>query len=121
MSFLVSLLLPVVATVLYLREYVRRAALGAGPSRISATTALASGALTGAAALVFLGLLGVIVLAYRGRTLTPPDIDVPAAAFWATQFLVAAVIGATVGALSAAALLPWVRSRLADLTPAPRA
>ncbi|NUO38952.1 MAG: hypothetical protein HOQ17_15735 [Gemmatimonadaceae bacterium] len=118
MSFLVSLLLPVIATVLYLRAYVQRAGIGMAPARISATRALGSGALTGAAALVFLGVLGVIVLAYRGRTLTPPGIDVSAAAFWATQFLVAAAIGAAVGALSAAALLPWVRSRLARLTPA---
>jgi hypothetical protein len=120
MSFLVSLLLPVIATALYLRGYVQRATLGTAPARISTTTALASGALSGAAALVFLGLLGVIVLVYRGRILTPPGIDVPAAAFWITQFLIAAGIGAAVGALSAAALLPWVRGRLARLTPAAR-
>lgn len=119
MSFLVSLLLPVIATALYLRAYVQRAASGAAPARISATAALASGALSGAAALVFLGLLGVVVLAYRGRTLTPTEIDVPAALFWTTQFLIAAALGAGVGALSAAALLPWVRSRLARLTPVP--
>ena len=119
MSFLVPLLLPVIATALYLRAYVERAASGTAPARISATMALASGALSGAAALVFLSLLGVVVLAYRGRTLTPAGIDAPAAVFWTTQFLIAAAIGAAVGALSAAALLPWVRSRLAHLTPAP--
>jgi hypothetical protein len=120
MSFLVSLLLPVIASALYLRGYVQRATLGTAPARMSATSAIARGALSGAAALVFLGLLGVIVLAYRGRTLTPPDIDVPAVAFWATQFLIAAAIGAAVGALSAAALLPWVRGRLAQIAPAAR-
>jgi hypothetical protein len=119
-SFLLSLLLPVIATVLYLRGYVQRATLGAAPARISTTSALTSGALSGAAALVFLGLLGVIVIAYRGRVLTPPGLDVPAVAFWATQFLIAAAIGAAVGALSAAALLPWVRGRLARIAPAAR-
>ena len=118
MSFLVSLLLPVLATALYLRGYVQRATLGAVPARIPTTTALISGAVTGAAALVFLGLLGVIVLAYRGRTLTPPGIDVPAAAFWGVQFLIAAAIGAVVGAVAALALLPWVRGRLAHISPA---
>lgn len=117
MSFLVSLLLPVVATALYLRGYVERAALGTAPTRISTTTALVSGALTGASALVFLGLLGVIVLAYRGRVLTPAGIDVPAPAFWAVQFLIAALIGGAVGALSALALLPWARGRLARIAP----
>jgi hypothetical protein len=120
MSFLVSLLLPVIATALYLRGYVQRATLGTVPARIPTTTALVSGALSGAAALVFLGLLGVIVLAYRGRTLTPPGIDVPAATFWAVQFLIAAAMGAAVGALSSLALLPWVRGRLAHVSPAPR-
>jgi hypothetical protein len=118
-SFLVSLLLPVIATALYLRGYVQRATLGAVPARIPTTTAIVSGALAGAAALVFLGLLGVIVLVYRGRTLTPPDIDASAAAFWAVQFLVAAAIGAALGALSALALLPWVRGRLAHISPTP--
>jgi hypothetical protein len=121
MSFLVSLLLPALATALYLRGFVQRATLGTGPARISTTTALVSGALSGAAALVFLGLLGVIVLAYRGRTLTPPAIDVPAAAFWAVQFLIAAAIGAAVGALSALAVLPWVRDRLARISATPDA
>jgi hypothetical protein len=119
-SFLVSLLLPVIATALYLRGYIQRATLGTAPARISTTIALVSGALSGAAALLFLGMLGVIVLAYRGRTLTPPGIDVPAATFWVVQFLIAAAIGAAVGALSALALLPWVRSRLAHLSPARR-
>jgi hypothetical protein len=119
MSFLVSLLLPVIATALYFRGYLERATLGAAPAHISTTTAMLRGALSGASALVFLGLLGVIILAYRGRTLTPAGIDVPAAAFWAVQFLIAAAIGAAVGATAALALLPWVRSRLAHIVPGP--
>jgi gas vesicle protein len=37
------------------------------------------------------------------------------------QFLIAATIGAAVGALAALALLPWVRGRLARIRPASRA
>jgi hypothetical protein len=77
---------------------------------------VAKGALTGASALVFLGVLGVLTLAYRGKTVTP--IEVPAVAFWTSQFLIAALLGAVLGALSALALLPWVRRRLAQSTPA---
>ena len=121
MSFLVSLLLPAIATALYLRGHVQRAALGLGPAVISTRTALISGALTGAAALVFLGLLGVVILVTRGRTLTPTAIDAPAAAFWAAKFLIAAAIGAAVGALAALALLPWVRGRLSRIATAPPA
>jgi hypothetical protein len=120
-SFLVSLLLPVIATALYFRGYLERAALGTVPARISTTSALVGGALSGASALVFLGLLGVIILAYRGRALTPAGIEVTAAAFWAVQFLIAAAIGAAVGAVAALALLPWVRGRLARVAPAPPA
>jgi hypothetical protein len=121
MSFLVSLLLPVIATALYLRGYLERATLGTVPARISTASALLGGALSGASALVFLGVLGVIILAYRGRTLTPAAIDAPAAVFWAVQFLIAAAIGAAVGALAALALLPWARGRLARLAPTPHA
>jgi hypothetical protein len=119
-SFLVSLLLPIVAAGLYLRGYVERAAVGAAPARLTTPSALAGGALSGAAALVFLGLLGVIVLLYRGRALTPAGIDVPGLVFWAVQFLIAAGIGAAVGATAAAALLPWARGRLERIAPEPR-
>jgi hypothetical protein len=120
-SFLVSLLLPIIAAALYLRSYVERATLGAVPARIETRTAMAGGALSGAAALVFLGVLGVIVLAYRGRVLTPPGIDTPAAVFWLVQFLLAAAIGAAVGAVATLALLPWARGRLAHITAGSRA
>ena len=111
MSFLVSLLLPALAVALYFRSYPERVALGKAPSQLTVARAMASGAVTGASALVFLSILGVIVLSYRGRTLTPPDI--PVAIFWTTQLLFAIAIGAAVGALSALALVPWVRGRLA--------
>ena len=117
MSFLVSLLLPVIARVLYFRGYPARAAAGQVPSRLTAAAAAAKGALTGAAALLFLGVLGVLILAYRRKVLTPPDVETPAVIFWAVQFLLAAVIGGTVGAASALALLPWVREQLADAVP----
>lgn len=120
MFFVVSLLLPVIAAALYLRGCVEQAALGTLPARIGTTPALAGGALSGAAALVFLGVLGVMVLAYRGRALTPAGIDTPAAVFWIVQFLVAAAIGAAVGAVATLVLLPWARARLARITPAPR-
>jgi hypothetical protein len=120
-SFLVSLVLPAIAAALYLRGYLERATLGTVPTRIGTSTALVRGALSGAAALVFLGVLGVIVLAYRGRMLTPPGIDTPAAVFWIVQFLIAAAIGAAVGALATLALLPWVRRRLMRIAPASRA
>jgi hypothetical protein len=120
-SFLVSLLLPVIAAALYLRGHVERATLGTVPARITTTAALTGGALSGAAALVFLGVLGVIVLAYRGRPVTPPDVEVPAIVFWGTQFLIAAAIGAAVGAVATFALLPWARGRLARIALQPPA
>ena len=111
MSFLVSLLLPVIATVILFNGYPERAARGLAPAELTTGAAVAMGARTGAAALVFLGVLGVIVLIVRGRASTPA-VGVSPLTFWATQFAIAAVIGATVGALSALALLPWVRGRL---------
>lgn len=118
MSFLVSLLLPVLATVLYFRGYVERASQGRAPTGVSTRTALVAGALSGASALIFLGLLGVVILVYRGRTLTPAGMDSSAAVFWLIQFVLTAAIGAAVGALTAAAMLPWLRARLARLAPA---
>ena len=115
MSFLVSLLLPVIAVVILFNGYPERAARGLAPSELTTGAAVAMGARTGAAALVFLGVLGVIVLLYRGRDATP-DVGVSAVTFWTTQFVIAAAIGATVGALSALALLPWVRGRLGQPT-----
>jgi hypothetical protein len=117
-SFLVSLLLPVIATVIYFYRYPDRAAAGQVPARLTTATAVAKGALTGASALLFLGALGVIILIQRGRVLTPPEVETPAAVFWGIQFLLAAGIGAVVGALSAVALLPWVRERLGQTVPA---
>jgi hypothetical protein len=114
-SFLVSLLLPVIATVILFNGYPERAARGLAPARLTTAAAVGMGARTGAAALVFLGVLGVLVLLYRGRDATP-DVGVSALTFWAVQFLIAATIGATVGALSALALLPWVRGRLGQST-----
>ena len=111
MSFLLSLLLPVIATAILFNGYPERAARGLAPANLTTAAAVVMGARTGAAALVFLGVLGVVVLIARGRGATP-DVGVTPLAFWATQFLIAAVIGATVGALSALALLPWVRGRL---------
>jgi hypothetical protein len=116
-SFLVSLLLPVIATAIYFRGYPARAVSGQVPARLTTAAAVLSGALTGAAALVFLGVLGVIVLVYRDRVLTPNHIEIPPIMFWAIQFLLAAGIGAAVGALSALALLPWVRERLTHAMP----
>lgn len=118
MSFLLSLLLPVLATVLLFRAYPDRAARGEVSRELTTTSALARGAVTGASALVFLGVAGIAVLVYRGRALTPAGTGVPAAVFWATQFLVAAAIGAVIGALTALALLARVRERLARLAPA---
>jgi hypothetical protein len=119
MSFLVSLLLPVLATVFFFHGYPGRAARGLVPVELTTAAALAKGALAGAAALVFLGLLGVVILAVRGKAVTPPGLDVPAAAFWAIQFVLAAAIGAAVGAATAAALLPSLRERLARATSRP--
>ena len=118
MSFLVSLLLPVLAVALYFRGYVERAAQGRAAVAITTAKALADAALSGAAALLFLGLVGVVILVYRGRPLTPDGIGASAAAFWITQFVLAAAIGAAVGALAGAAMLPWLRARLARLAPA---
>jgi hypothetical protein len=117
-SFLIALFLPVIATVILFQGYPGRAARGLAPARLGTGRALAMGASTGAAALVFLGILGVVVLAYRGREATP-QVGVPAVVFWGTQFLIAAAIGAVVGALSALALLPWVRGRLTRAAPTP--
>ena len=117
MSFLVSLLLPVLATLFFFYGYPDRAARGLVPAELTTAAALARGALTGAAALVFLGILGVVTLAVRGKAVTPAD--VPAAAFWAVQLALAAAIGAAVGAATAFALLPWLRERLAHVAPKP--
>lgn len=120
MSFLVSLLLPVLAIVLYYRGYPDRAARGLAPARLTTGAAIRAGAATGAMALIFLALLGVVILAVRGRTVTPPGVDVSPVAFWVTQFALAAGIGAVVGAVAAIGLLPWVRGRLAHVAPATR-
>ena len=118
MSFLVSLLLPVLAVALYFRGYVERAAQGRAAVAVTTARALGAAALSGAAALLFLGLLGVVILAYRGRTLTPDGIGASAVAFWVAQFVLAAAIGAAVGALTGVAMLPWLRARLARIAPA---
>jgi hypothetical protein len=115
MAFLVSLLLPVIATVFFFRAYPERAARGQAPMRLTTAAAIAQGALTGASALLFLALAGIVILAYRGKELTPAK--VPAVTFWLSQFVLTAAIGAAIGALSALALLPWVRGRLAGLPP----
>jgi hypothetical protein len=118
-SFLVSLLLPVLATAVFFYSYPGRAAKGLVPAEPTTAAVLAKGALTGAAALVFLSILGVVILVVRGKPLTPSDIDVSAAVFWAIQFALAAAIGAVVGLATAFALLPWLRDRLAQATPKP--
>jgi hypothetical protein len=112
-SFLVSLLLPVLATVFFFQGYPDRAARGLVPPELTTAAALARGALAGAAALIFLGVLGVVILAVRGRMVTPTGLDVPATAFWAIQFALAAAIGAAIGVATTLALLPWLRERLA--------
>lgn len=117
-SFLISLVLPVLAVALYFRGYVDRAAQGQAAVTITTPKALASAAVSGAAALVFLSLLGVVILFYRGRTITPPDLGDSAVIFWVTQFVLAAAIGGAVGALAGLAMLPWLRARLARLAPA---
>ena len=117
MSFLISLVLPVLAVALYFRGYVDRAAQGHAPVTITTPKALVSAALSGAAALVFLSLLGVLILFYRGRAITPPDLGDSAAIFWVTQFVLAAALGAVVGALTGLTMLPWLRARLARLAP----
>jgi hypothetical protein len=117
-SFLVSLLLPVLATVIFFYGYPDRAARGLVPTALTTGAALARGALAGASALVFLGLLGVVILAVRGKVVTPAGLDV-GAAFWAIQFALAAAIGAVVGAATTLALLPWLRQRMARITPRP--
>lgn len=117
MSFLLSLLLPVLATAVYFHAYPDRADRGLVPARLTAAAALAKGALTGASALIFLGILGVVILAARGRMLTPTGIDASPVVFWTIQFALAAAIGAGVGAATALALLPWLRGRLAHARP----
>lgn len=121
MSFLIALLLPVIAILLYYRGYPDRAARGLAPARLTTGAAIRAGAAIGAMALVFLALLGVVILAVRGKTVTPPGVDVSPVAFWVIQFALAAGIGAAVGAVSAVGLLPWVRGRLADAVPEERA
>lgn len=116
MSFLVSLLLPIIATAILLNGYPERAARGLAPAHLTTAAALAMGARAGAAALIFLGLVGVVILLARGRGATPA-VGVPAITFWAVQFALAAAIGAAVGALSAFMLLPWVRGRLGHAPP----
>jgi hypothetical protein len=116
-SFLASLLLPILATVVLLHAYPERAARGLVPPQLTTTSALTRGALAGVAALLFLSALGVIILAVRGKMVTPAGIEASAATFWVTQFLLAAAIGAIVGALTALAMLPWVRARLARVAP----
>ena len=113
MSFLLSLLLPVLAALVYFRGYPDRAARGLVPAELTTGAALAKGALAGISALVFLGVLGVVILAVRGRMVTPAGVDAPPVVFWASQFALAAAIGAVVGAVTTLALLPWVRGRLA--------
>ena len=111
MSFLLALLLPVIATVILFNGYPERAARGLAPAHLTTSAAVGMGARTGAAALVFLGVLGLIVLLYRRRDVTP-DVGVSVLTFWVVQFVISAAIGAAIGALSALALLPWVRGRL---------
>lgn len=120
MSFLISLLLPVIAILLYYRGYPDRAARGLAPARLTTGAAIRAGAAIGASSLVFLALLGVVILAVRGKTVTPQGVDVSPVAFWVIQFALAAGIGAIVGAVSAAGLLPVVRGRLAQIAPATR-
>lgn len=121
MSFLIALLLPVIAVLTYYRGYPDRAARGLAPARLSTASAIRAGAATGAMALVFLALLGVVILAVRGRLVTPQSVDASPVTFWVIQFALAAVIGGAVGAVSAVGLLPWVRGRLADAVPEERA
>ena len=105
----------------YYRGYPDRAARGLAPARLSTASAIRAGAATGAMALVFLALLGVVILAVRGRLVTPQSVDASPVTFWVIQFALAAVIGGAVGAVSAVGLLPWVRGRLADAVPEERA
>jgi hypothetical protein len=116
-SFLISLLLPILATVILFQGYPERAARGQVPPQLTAAWALTRGALAGAAALVFLGILGVLILAYRRSAVTPTELGISPLAFWSIQFLLTAAIGAGVGALSALVLLPWARRRLARHAP----
>jgi len=118
-SFLFSLLLPVLATAVFFHAYPDRAARSLAPAELTTAAALARGALTGASALVFLAILGVVILAVRGRMVTPAGIDTSPFVFWTIQFALAAAIGAAVGAATALALLPWVRARPAQATPKP--
>jgi hypothetical protein len=103
--------------VVLLHAYPERAARGLVPPQLTTASALTRGALAGVAALLFLSVLGVVILAVRGKMVTPAGIEVSAGVFWATQFLLAAAIGAAIGALTALAMLPWVRTRLARSAP----
>jgi hypothetical protein len=109
----------VLATLVFFHGYPDRAARGLVPAALTTGAALVKGALTGASAVVFLGILGVVILAVRGRMVTPTAIDASPMAFWAIQFALAAAIGAVVGAVTALALLPWVRGRLTHSTSVP--
>jgi hypothetical protein len=109
----------VLSTVVYFHAYPDRAARGLVPAELTTAAALVKGALTGASALVFLGTLGVVILAVRGKTVTPAGIGASPVAFWTIQFALAAAIGALVGAATTLALLPWLRERLANSTPEP--
>ena len=117
MFFLFSLLLPILATVVWFRGYPERAARGDAPRELSTPAALTRGAVAGAASLIFLSLLGVVVLLSRGRGATPADLGGYAIVFWVVQFTLAALIGGAVGAVTAFAMLPSVRARLARTTP----
>ncbi len=111
MFFLIALLLPLTATVLLFRAYPERAARGDAPMELTTGAALLRGAVSGASALIFLSVLGVVVLLYRGRELTPMGAQV--LVFWALQLVAASVIGGAVGAMTAFAMLSSVRERLA--------
>lgn len=115
MFFLIALLLPAVATVLLFRAYPARAARGEAPMQLTVGAALLRGAIAGASALLFLSILGVVIVLYRGRQLTPPGTQM--LVFWVVQFIAAAVIGGAVGAVTALTMLASVRERLARTTP----
>lgn len=117
MFFLIALLLPVLATVVFFHRYPERAARGDAPRELTTGSALLRGAVAGASALLFMSVLGVVVLLYRGRGATPTDLGGYAVVFWVVQFASAALIGGTVGALTALVMLSSVRERLARTVP----